>query len=265
MTMLSWSKVGERLFEAGLDRGVLYPPAGTPVAWSGLTSIEESVDDDAVAFYIDGIKYLDHEVLGDFSAKLKAFTYPDEFEEFDGVKPIATGLLAHDQPAKSFGLSYRTQIGNDVDGSDHGYKIHILYNVLAVAESTTFASIAAETNPLEFAWTLLTTPDTATGYRPTAHLVIDSTEVNEYVLANLESMLYGTPTADPYLPTLQQMVQFAIDNGLITITDHGDGTWSATGPDQLVELLTSTSFQIDEIDVVWVDANTYTITTTTLS
>jgi hypothetical protein len=95
MTMLSWSKVGERLFEAGLDRGVLYPPAGTPVAWSGLTSIEESVDDDAVAFYIDGIKYLDHEVLGDFSAKLKAFTYPDEFEEFDGVKPIATGLLAH--------------------------------------------------------------------------------------------------------------------------------------------------------------------------
>jgi hypothetical protein len=140
-----------------------------------------------------------------------------------------------------------------------------LYNVLAVAESTTFASIAAETNPLEFAWTLLTTPDTATGYRPTAHLVIDSTEVNEYVLANLESMLYGTPTADPYLPTLQQMVQFAIDNGLITITDHGDGTWSATGPDQLVELLTSTSFQIDEIDVVWVDANTYTITTTTLS
>lgn len=264
MTKLNWDKVGERLYEAGLDRGVLYLRDGSAVAWSGLTSVEETLDDDAVPFYLDGIKYLDHEVIGDYGAKLKAFTYPDEFEELHGSGSIGGGLFVHDQKPQMFGLSYRTRLGNDLDGTDHGYKIHILFNVLAQEDNSSYTTIGQQASPLEFSWTLLTTPDSATGYRPTAHLVIDSTEINQYALTNLEKLLYGTDTEDAQLPTLQEMVQFAIDNGIITITDNEDGTWSATGPDELVYLIDSTTLEIDDVDVTWLDADTYTIETTTL-
>lgn len=262
MTRLSWDQIGSRFYETGVDHAVLYLPSGGGVAWSGLTGVEESPDDENAPAYLDGVKYLDREVIGDFSGKLRAFTYPDEFEQFNGLGSVGTGLSVGNQRAKAFGLSYRTRIGNALEGADYGYRIHILYNVLAVAEASAYSSTAEQNDPLEFSWGLTTTPAMVSGYRPTAHVVIDSTQVTPRALQALEDLLYGTDENDPQLLSLTDLVAYAIEFGIITITDNGDGTWSASGPDALIEMLDETSFQISSANATYLDADTYEISTT---
>jgi hypothetical protein len=262
MAKMVWDQLGGRFYEAGVDHGVLYLTDNSGVPWNGLTAVDEKLSDDSKPYYLDGVKYLDAEILGDFSVTLKAVMYPDEFEQFDGVGVFGNGLFVHDQRSKCFGLSYRTRIGNDVAGADLGYKIHILYNLTAVPDAKGYASHSATPALSTFSWTLIGKPESTPGYRPTAYVVLDSIELEAAFLAKLEAILYGTTTAAPRLPSFQELTDLAREWVTITITDNGDGTWTAVGDDHLIKMLDATTFEISEVDGTYSDENTYTISTT---
>ncbi len=208
MSRLEWNVVGERLFETGVSHGVLYPRTGPGVAWNGITSINEAVAGGEVeSFYLDGVKYLDIVTNEDFQATLEAFSSPKEFAACDGTKRLSPGLFATQQPRKPFGLSYRTLIGNDLDGIDFGYKLHIVYNCMASPASRSSQTVAGNTpTPGSSSWTINSAPPEASTYKPTAHFVIDSTEVNPYMLGDLESYLYGREGHDPALPSQEEVI-----------------------------------------------------------
>jgi hypothetical protein len=260
MTKLVWDQVGQREFEAGVDRGVLYLDDRSGVAWNGLTSVEEDFSgDETEPIHFEGEKVSELQTSGDFAGTLTALTYPDEFVEFDGSSSIEPGLIIDNQPAKFFHLCYRSLIGNDLEGTDHGYKIHILYNLIAEPSNTNRQTIGAEVTPLEFEWGLTSIPEIIPGYKPTAHAVIDSRNLNPEILEELEEILYGTETDEPYLPSLAELTQYIEEWGLIIIEDNGDGTWTARGPDELITMLDSTTFQITEANAEVFSGGAYTI------
>lgn len=204
---LVWDEVGERRFETGIDRGVLFPPSGPAVPWNGLTSVTEVLTREVKSYYIDGIKYLDHHVPGSYAAKLQAFTYPDELEKLLGTTEFAPGVFLHDQGrVRLFNLSYRTRVGNDVDGIDHGYKVHILYNILATPSDQTFDSLGENLEPEPFEWNLTGTPPLMFGVRPTCHVSLDSRSIAPAMLDDLEELIYGTPLVDPNLPSFVDLM-----------------------------------------------------------
>lgn len=207
MTELVWDQIGDRRYETGIDRGVLFLPDGTAVPWNGLTSVVENRTREVKSYYIDGIKYLDHHVPGSYSSKLQAFTYPDELEELLGNPEFVPGVVLHDQGhARLFNLSYRTRVGNDVDGIDHGYKIHLLYNLLASPSDYAFHSLSDSVTPELFEWNLTGTPSQMFGIRPTSHISLDSRTIDPAKLSDLEELIYGTSLVDPSLPTLVDLL-----------------------------------------------------------
>jgi hypothetical protein len=201
MTRLEWGQPGERLYQTGIDRGVLYVPDSGVASWRGLTSVEESPSSETKAYYQDGIKYLEEQTIGDFTTKLKAFTYPDLVDEVVGVIEDAPGVLVYDQPQKAFHLSYRTLVGNDLDGTDHGYKVHLLWNLRATPDASDFSTLSESVSPIEFGWSLTSVPVSTPGYRAITHLTIDSTKTDPADLAALEDILYGTAATVPRMPT----------------------------------------------------------------
>lgn len=262
MATLVWDQVGERVYQSGISHGVLYLHDGTVAVWNGLTNIEESTDSELKSFHLDGVKYLETLVPGDFSGKLSAFTYPEEFDSVSGIASLNPGFAYYDQPSKSFNLSYRTKVGTDLD-ADHGYKIHILYNVIANPDARAFKTFEDKGEAIEFGWTLTGTPPKIEGFRPTVHVSIDSEETPPEILKILEDQLYGTDTSDASLPSIDDIAQYFGYLGALIIIDHGDGTWSAIdGADTYITMLDATAFQIDNADVTYVDANTYEISTT---
>lgn len=200
MPRISWDEPGQRQFRTGLDRGVLYLPGGNGVPWNGLTSVSEGSGRSTKPYYIDGVKFLDHEVLGEWSGKLSAFTYPDELDALMGVKTFAPGIVVHDQPGRTFALSYRTLVGNELEGTDFGYVVHILYNVRALMDDVTHNSQAASAELETFSWTLTSTPPVSVGLRPTSHISVDTRTCPLETLELLEGMLYGTDAQDAHLP-----------------------------------------------------------------
>ncbi len=202
MAVLQWDTVGDRRFETGVDRGVLYPIGGPAVPWNGLSSVTEERTREVKSYYIDGVKYLDHHVPGSYSGKLQAFTYPNELEPLLGTMEFAPGVHVHDQSATPFHLCYRTRLGNDLEGVEYGYKIHLLYNILATSDDVTFNATGASIDPGVFAWKLSGTPSSMFGIRPTSHLSFDSTLMSDEVMAAVEATLYGDETTDPVLPDL---------------------------------------------------------------
>lgn len=208
MTKLVWDQIGEHTYETGVDHGVLYIPTvagvySTGVAWNGLTTVTESPSGaEANAQYADNIKYLNLISVEQFSATLEAFTYPDMFAQFDGLGAPAVGLVVGQQPRKPFGLSYRTRIGNDVEGSEHGYKLHLVYGATASPSEKAYNSINDSPEAITFSWAISTTPAPVTGYAPTSLLVINSTLVAPAKLTLLEDKLYGdSAAAVAMLPT----------------------------------------------------------------
>ena len=197
MSKLKWDQTGERLYETGVKNGVLYPLSseGTysgGVAWNGLTAVTESPSGaEATPLYADDIKYLNLFSTEEFGATVEAYTYPDEFAECDGSKSIANGVFIGQQPRKTFGMCYRTALGNDTEGSDHGYKLHIIYGAKAAPTEKAYATINDSPEAITFSWELSTTPVNVTGFKPTASVVIDSTKCNAEKLASLEEILYG--------------------------------------------------------------------------
>lgn len=192
MAKLLWDQVSERLYEVGLDRGVLYLTDNTGIAWNGLTGLDEDFSEDTTEpQYYDGIKYFDRPLFGDFSASLRAYTYPDEFLEYEGFKFLSNGIGVDAQDVKRFGLSYRTTVGNDSLGVDLGYKIHIVYNLSTVADTTTYESLTESLNLTEFSWAVTAVPVKLINYRPTAHVILDSRFLPFVKLDLVESILYG--------------------------------------------------------------------------
>lgn len=246
MAVLEWDQVGERLYQSGIAKGALYLMDGTVVPWNGLTSVEDATNADLKSWYLDGVKILDHVTPGDFAGKLTAFTYPEEFDKVLGNLPIHTGLTFHEQKAKKFNLSYQTKLGSDLD-EDLGYKIHLLYNLLATTDSQKFETIKDQGAATEFSWSLSGTPPISTidGIRPTVHVSIDSTNARSDILENLENILYGTDTTNPRFPTLLEIrIMFGEVGGLFII-DNGDGTWTAIDPsDDFIDMLDAETFRI---------------------
>jgi hypothetical protein len=217
MTALEWDKVGERVYETGVDHGVLYLPNGSGVydsgfAWNGLTTVTESPSGaEASPQYADNIKYLNLVSYEEFGATIEAFTYPKEFGACDGTASPETGVYIGQQNRKPFGFSYRTLKGNDVEGTDFGYKLHLVYAALAAPSEKANATVNDSPEAVTFSWEVTTTPVPVgtiggTAYKPTSYLCIDSTEVDADSLADLEALLYGTEGTDPALPTPAEVV-----------------------------------------------------------
>ena len=208
MAKLVWDKTGDRLYETGVKNGVLYiPTAGVyskGVAWNGLTAVTESPSGaEPTALYADDTKYLSLMSTEEFGATIEAYTYPDEFAACDGSAELADGVMIGQQKRSTFGLCYKTTIGNDTDGNDHGYKLHIIYGALAAPSEKAYSTINDSPEAITFSWEITTTPVNVTGAKPTASLVIDSTKADPSKLAALEDILYGKdgePASEPRLP-----------------------------------------------------------------
>ena len=205
MAKLQWDKTGEHFYETGVDHGVLYPmndggqTYATGVAWNGLTAVTESPEGAEVsAIYADNIKYLNLMSAEDFKATIEAYTYPEEFEQCDGSASLAQGVKIGQQSRKAFGFCYRTKIGNDLN-PELGYKIHIVYGATAAPTERAYETVNDSPEAITFSWEVSTIPVEVTGFKPTAHVEIDSTKVESAKLAKIEAKLYGSETEEPTL------------------------------------------------------------------
>lgn len=212
MTRLSWGSIGKRYFEAGVDRGVLYVGTNPGVPWNGLKAVNEAPSGgEPKPYYIDGFKYLNVASAEEYAATLEAFSAPPEFGVCDGTVELQKGLFATEQPRKQFHLSYRTRIGNDIEGADHGSKIHLVYNALAKPSSRNNQTNGGSVSPLGLSWAITTNPPKATGFKPTAHFVIDSRLTPPDLWAAIEDILYGTLDLDARMPTVAEIIELFDD------------------------------------------------------
>ena len=206
MSKLVWDQTGERLYETGVKKGVLYvqDSGGTypkGVVWNGLTTVTESPSGaEATPLYADDIKYLNLMSTEELGGTIEAYTYPDEFAECDGSASIATGVLIGQQPRKTFGMAYTTTLGNDVDSNAHGYKLHLIYGALASPSEKSYSTINDSPEAITFSWEFSTTPVNVAGFKPTANIVIDSTKATPEKLTALEKILYGDTETEARLP-----------------------------------------------------------------
>lgn len=205
MSILKWDQTGERFYETGVKKGVLYVfdqnQYGTGVAWNGLTAVTESPSGaEATPLYADDIKYLNLISAEEFGGTIEAYTYPEEFAACNGEASLTTGVVIGAQPRKTFGLSYVTTIGNDTEGNEHGYKIHLVYGAKASVSEKAYATINDSPEAITFSWEFTTTPVAVAGFKPTAIVTIDSTKVDSTKLKALEDKLYGTESEEASLP-----------------------------------------------------------------
>ena len=209
---LTWDNIGERLYETGVKKGVLYPQAsdgkyGTGVAWNGLTAVTESPSGaEAEPLYADDIKYLELRSAEEFGATIEAYTYPEEFAECDGSASLTTGVTIGQQPRKPFGFSYQTIVGNDTEGEAHGYKIHLVYGATAAPSEKAYATVNDSPEAITFSWEVTTTPIAVEGHKPTAHLEIDSTKLSKAQMEAVEALIYGGESTEATLPLPEAIV-----------------------------------------------------------
>lgn len=223
MAKLTWDDTGKRLYETGVDRGVLYTLGASTntydsgVAWNGMTGVTESPSGaEATDLYADNIKYLSLRSAETFGATIEAYTYPDEFAECDGSAELVKGVVVGQQTRKTFGLCYRTVLGNDVNQNDHGYKLHLIYGCTASPSEKGYATINDSPEAIIFSWEITTTPVNVTGFKPTACITIDSTKADAECLAALEDVLYGTsePDGNPRLPLPDEVKTLMTPSGV---------------------------------------------------
>jgi hypothetical protein len=262
---LVWDVIGERVYENGVDRGVLYLPDGRAVVWNGLLSVEEDSGSSTQGVFYDGVKISEIVNMGDYSAKLSAITYPDELDDLQGVAQLVEDVYLTDQPLKTFGLSYRTRILDDISQEPIGYKIHIVYNVIAVPTDIGYETLSDDPSAMEFQWDLVALSGFIDGFRPTAKFVVDTTKINPDLLIELEKLLYGTSTVQPALPTMQELLEYIRTWYTIQIIDNGDGTWTATSDNDgyiFVDIPQEDQFMIVDVNATFLDDETYIISDT---
>ena len=259
MTRVAWDQVGERLYETGVDHGVLYipDPGGVyddGVAWNGLVTVTESPSGaETTPQYADNIKYVYLVSAEEFGATIEAFTYPPEFNQFDGTLSPETGIFVGQQDRKPFGLCYRTLLGNDTQGTAHGFKLHLIYGAFASPSEKAYATVNDSPEAITFSWDVTTIPievGTIGGvdYKPTASLVIDSTLVDSDALDELMDALYGTVGSDPRLPTPAEVV--AMFAGSVTTATPTAPTFNSGTHVITIPAVTGVIYSMDGVDLV---------------
>lgn len=207
MTRLVWGSMADRFYESGVDKGVLYTADSLGVSWSGLIAVSEAPTGGGPRpFYFDGRKYLNLSAAEEFEATISAVNFPPEFAACDGIASIHNGLFATQQARLSFGLSYRSRIGNPVDGPSHAHKIHLVYNALAGPSQRDNKSVSDQAEPTTYSWRISTLPPEIVGYKPTAHFVVDTRYAPSDVLEDLEDILYGTNDDAARLPDVDELL-----------------------------------------------------------
>lgn len=205
MAKLVWGETGERFFETGVDRGVFYPQSGPGLSWNGLVGVTETPDGGEVSsYYLDGIKFLDVADSEDFSGTIEAFSAPREFSSYDGMSNVGAILFIGQQPRKTFGMSYRTLLGNDTQGSSHKYKLHLVYNLLVSPTEKKYETVGENTNPITNNWAFKTTPVPVPNHKPSGHMSIEAS--NDEFIAALEAIIYGTNETIPRLPLPSEVI-----------------------------------------------------------
>lgn len=252
----SWT--GEEYDSTSVKREIL----SNAVPWVGLASVDEEGAESGAAYYIDGRPFLFLPKPKEFKATLAAWTYPDEFAAIMGEAEATDGLYLDSQMGEAFDLSYRTIVGNGTDGSEHGYKIHIVYNATVAPQGKSYSSLGEEINPVEFSWEIQAVPVPIEGYRPTAHIMIDTRHMDKEKLAEIEAMLYGSEDSVPHIPSPQTVFDTLHHGGAIVIIDNGDGTWEAQGSYKNIYMIGDGVFEIDNVDATIYGDGTYEISST---
>lgn len=225
---LQWDQLGDKLYETGTDRGVFYPLVnnayGNGVAWNGLTAVTDSPSGaESNPLYADNIKYVDLRSAEEYGYTIEAYMYPDEFANCDGTAELGTGIRVGQQNRTPFGFTWRTKIGNDTDGQDHGYKIHLAYNGIASPSEKAYQTVNDSPEAITFSWEVTCTPVSVTGHKPSANIVIDTTKAPAAFITALEAMLYGSGTTEAKLPTPNEVIELAQQHGAVS------GATGATG------------------------------------
>jgi hypothetical protein len=238
MTRIVWDAIGSRHFHVGVDRGVLYLQNGSGVPWNGLVAVNEAPSGaDVVDGFYDGQKFFSRRNPEAFEATIEAYTYPSEFDEIQGLVRYTSG-----QTRQTFGFSYRTLLGNDVDGLDHGYLIHLVYNARVAPVSRSHRSLSIDVDNTMFSWAITTTP-VLIADRVGSHLIIDSRVARPELIEILEKQLYGSSDNDPTFPSADEIIEMFEATSILRITDNEDGTWTAEGPDGVVTVTTSSWYE----------------------
>jgi hypothetical protein len=260
MPKLVWDQPGSRTYEGGIDKGVIYTSDGKATPWNGLVSVAENLNHTTTPIYFDGQKIANFSTPGTFSANINAVTYPDRMTELEGFGNLNSAIFISDQRPEVFNLSYRTFIGDDLNGAEVGYKIHILYNVTAIPSERTHQSFNSSGSLTSFSWEITAVPEEIPGFLPSAHIVIDSRKLDPILLSEIETLLYGGDIANPSLPPFQEFVNLVFGWFKVEIVDNNDGTWTARSLyDGYITILDDGKFRIDDINATYIDANTYII------
>lgn len=255
MSRLVWGDPDKRLYETGIDRGVFYPVEGVGVPWNGLVAVSEAPSGaDITRGYVDGESFTQQRQSESYSAKISAYTYPREFEEYDGH--VIAGHTQ--QKRKMFNLSFRTKVGNGFDPNAH-HLIHLVYNAVASPSVHNHATIGFGNQVTAFEWQIETIPTFLPTGETTAHLVINTAIAYPWAVTALENIIYGSVNNEPRFPSVNEVLDLFENASILRITDHGDGTWTADGPDEVIQMLTSDMFEITWPSAVYIDTNTYRI------
>lgn len=239
---VSWDE-GIRAYTVGINSGMFYPQDSPGVPWNGLVSVTETGDSTPDSIYIDGQKVRNRVLPSTFAGTIAAFTYPDEFEPYNGLSNYVSG-----QPRMNFGFSYRTN-----------NELHVVYQATVAPSNDQYVSMADTVTPVAFQWAFTTIPVAIPNGRPSAHLIVDLDTVNASALSDLEALLYGDDSNDPSLPDPITVIAVFETYATLVITDNGDGTWTASGPDSVVSMTSDTTFQIDWPSAVFTSSSTYKI------
>lgn len=256
MTKLVWGEYGERSYSNGVDKCVLYVGSLAGVPWNGISSIDETSAENLESFYMDGQRYLNVVRIDDYSAKLTAFGCPEEFYQCDGLTAIRNGLFVTNQNKKTFNLTYRTMVTNDKGTS---YKIHLLYNISAKADNRAYKSVGSNVDVTTFSWNLFGVPPSALNYRPSAHVIVDTSITYPWVISALESILYGDDDNNARFPSQSELIDLFEESSILQVDDHGDGSFTISGPDNLIHQVDSTTYTVTTPSIVYIDRNRYTI------
>lgn len=262
MTRLIWGEPLDKSWQAGLDRGVLYPPNGPGVPWNGLISVDEGGSQEKSTYYVDGRKYLEMVTPREYSAQISAFTFPDEFYDLCGIVEAADGLLLDGQQPDRFGLSYRTGV---TDGTGAGYyKIHLVYGVMATTSNAQHQTLSGSVEPETFQFDISAVPESVSGFRPTAHVILDTRHIDPLTIIEIEKMIYGTWHVDAHLPPIQTFFDMMSFGEIVVIRDNGDGTWEAEGSRKYITVYEDGEFKVDNVTVVDNGDGTYQVSDTTV-
>jgi len=254
MTTLTWDDTGQRTYETGVDKGVLYIPNNlgvydNGVAWNGLTTVTESPSGaESNPLYADNMKYLNLISAEQFGGTIEAYTYPDEFVPFDGTALPVPGVSVGQQNRRSFGFAYRSLLGNDVEGQDYGYKLHLVYGATASPSERAYATVNDSPEAITFSWTFETVPVQVTGMKPTAIITINSTDVDPAELAAFEEILYGTVSVDPALP-LPDAVIAAFGGTALTVATPTAPSYNAGTHTITIPTVTGITYYADDVAV----------------